>query len=199
MRGAAERGHAEDRLLAVGTLPGGGLLHRIDALVVEVLADGEAHAGGALVDGVERPRRPPVLVELQHMQDIGDGEVGLARRHDLARLHAAAALDQLELVAFVLEVALLLGDELDLVGRHRDGIDAGAGLCLGPRTGGREGGGRGRDNDHLATLDQESHVVLRFVLITSPDRATASPGVPWPDGRRSRLRATASAPPRSIP
>ena len=105
MRGAAERGHAEDRALAVGPLPGGGLLHRVDALVVEVLADGEAHAGRALVDGVERPRRPAVLVELQHVQDVGDGEVGLARGHDLARLHAVAALDQLEVVAFVLEEA----------------------------------------------------------------------------------------------
>jgi len=48
----------------------------------------------ALVDGVQRPRRAAVLVELQHMQDVGVAKSAGASQ-DLARLHAAAALDQL--------------------------------------------------------------------------------------------------------
>src|SRR4051812_18968440 len=56
MRGAAERGDAEDRPLAVRPLPRGGFLHHVDTLVVEILANSEAHAGRPLVDRVERAR-----------------------------------------------------------------------------------------------------------------------------------------------
>src|SRR5436190_2688448 len=164
VRGAAERGDAEDRLLAVGPLPGGEFLHRIDALIVEILADGEAHAGRALVERVERAGRPAVLVELQDVLDVGDREVALARGEDLARLHAGAALDQLELVALVLEEALLLGDELDLVGRYRHRIDARAGLALGPCAERGHAGRRRRHADDFAAPDHKSHAYAPLVV-----------------------------------
>src|SRR5258708_25431379 len=165
MRRAAKRGHAENRLLSVGTLPGGGLLYGVDALVVEVLADREADAGRPRIDRVEGTGRPAVLVELQHVQDVGDGEIGLTGCQYFPRLHTAAALNQLEVIAFVAKEALFLSDELHLIGGHGDRIYAESrlGHCLGvdrSRSRGGPSGGGYRGRDDRAAPHHESQVSL---------------------------------------
>ena len=51
------------------------------------------------------------------MGDIADADVTLLGSDDLARLHAAAALDQLAVEPGLLEVADAVGDEMRLIER----------------------------------------------------------------------------------
>ena len=118
MVGAAERGHRDDRLAVVRPLPGGELLQRVDALVVEILADDEASPSSIAVStGISTRAVAAAIGELHRMGDVADAEVALPGGDDLARLHAAAALDQLAVEPGFLEEADAVGDEMRLVER----------------------------------------------------------------------------------
>ena len=65
------------------------------------------------------------------MGDVADADIALRRSNDLARLDAAAALDELAVETGVLEVADAVGNELRLINRHGDGIDGAAAHAFG--------------------------------------------------------------------
>src|SRR5579871_4582565 len=67
------------------------------------------------------------------MRDVTNADIALGRCDDLARLHAAAALDQLAVQPGLLEIADPVGDELCLIDRHSDGIDHTAASIRAPR------------------------------------------------------------------
>src|SRR5689334_3946872 len=71
------------------------------------------------------------------MRDVTNADVALGRCDDLARLHAAAALDQLAVQPGLLEIADPVGDELRLIDRYSNGIDHPAADIRSPRTPGR--------------------------------------------------------------
>ena len=66
------------------------------------------------------------------MGDIADADVALRRGDDLARLDAAAALNQFAVKARFLEISDSIRHEMCLIDGHRHRIDRTAGLFFSP-------------------------------------------------------------------
>src|SRR5580704_18015742 len=175
--GAAERGHRDDRLAAVGPLPFSELLQRGDALIPEILADDEHHGAAAGVGGQQDSPWPPVIGELHRMGNVADANNALRRGDDLTRLDAAAALDELAVEAGVLEVAGAVGDELRLIDRHGDGIDGTAAFFFSPNLPQGEAGATGDHGQRRPAGDEGRHHACSFTLLETLSSAasTASP------------------------
>src|SRR6201999_968680 len=109
--------------------------------------------------------------------DVADTDVALLRGDDLARLHAAAALDQLAVESRLLEIADPVGNEMCLIDRHGHRVDrAPRDWLRSPRAAGGERCTSGDDRECRTSADI-GHYACSFSLPATFSSApnTASP------------------------
>src|SRR5580700_660751 len=111
------------------------------------------------------------------MGNVADADIALRGSYDLARLDAAATLDELAVETRVLEVAGAIGDELRLIDWHGDGIDDATARTLGPPSAGSEAGAAGDDGQCRASADRRRHHAFSLTSCETASSAlsTASP------------------------
>src|SRR3984893_4514403 len=177
MISAAQRRYRDDGFTAIGPLPFRQRFKRCDALILEVLADDEHHRTRARIDRHQPAPGAAVVAELHWVGDIADPDVALRRGDDLARLYAAAALDQLAIQTCLLEVPDTIGHEVGLIDRHRHRVDRAAAHVASPGPAGCDGGAAARNDRQRRTPGDIGHYARSLSLPATFSRAlsTASP------------------------
>src|SRR5262249_2211275 len=137
----------------------------------------EHHCAGAGVDRHQDPAVAAAIGELHRMGDVADADVTLLRGDDLARLHAAAALDQLGVQAGLLEIADAVGNKMGLLDRHGHRIDSAALHRLGAHAAGSKRGACACNNCQCGTSADIGHHAFSFSVAATRSRAfnTTSP------------------------
>src|SRR5271169_5692086 len=119
-----------------------------------------------------------MIAELHRMGHVANADIALRGGDDLARLDAAAALDQLAVEARFLEIPDTVRDELRLINGHRDRIDRAAAFGFGSRRA-RSGVNctTGNDGQRRASCDVHRHHAFSLSLPATFSSAfsTASP------------------------
>ena len=98
---AAQRGNAEIGYATIGALVLGQLLQRVDAVVVELLPDHDAHQRRAAVERQQDLGRTVAAGQLERVGGIGHTELDLAGTHEIAQVRAAAGIGDFKLHALV--------------------------------------------------------------------------------------------------
>src|ERR1044071_6323335 len=103
------------------------------------------------------------------MPKIGFAPFGRLPPQNFWRVSSArSALDELEVVAFILEITFGLRDEHDLIARNGNRIDAKAGLGLGARDAARGKGCCTQRAHDRAPADDGNHVDELLSLLVEP-------------------------------
>src|SRR5215470_430812 len=111
------------------------------------------------------------------MRDVANPDIALRRCNDLARLYAAATLNQLAVEPGLLEVTDPVRNELRLIDGNCDRIDHPAACVLGPSFPGSHRNATARDDGECGTSGHISHQACSLSLPATLSSAfsTASP------------------------
>src|SRR5260370_10125580 len=137
-----------------------------------MLSYDEQSRGAAVLHRHQNATIGAVIAGLDWMGDIADADVALRRGDDLARLDAAAALNQLTIKAGFVEKSDSIGHELCLVDRHRYRVDHAAGLVFSPRPARRDRGATaGDDRQRRTSRELFCHHAGSLSFLTTCSRA----------------------------